>query len=132
MFDIGFAEILIVAIVALIVLGPEKLPTAAKTVGLWVGRIRRTLGSIQSEITEELRVEELRRSVEVSKEQVTNELNEMRTPFTESLNGESLNKESVANSSNDTVTYTEDRSTAMDVDSGIDATTTETTSRERS
>ncbi|WP_027858343.1 Sec-independent protein translocase protein TatB [Marinobacterium jannaschii] len=86
MFDIGFAEILIVAVVALIVLGPDKLPTAAKTVGMWVGRIRRTLGGIQSEISEELRLEELKRTTAIHKEQLDKELSDMQTPFSESLN----------------------------------------------
>lgn len=61
MFDIGFAELLIVAVVALVVLGPEKLPTAARTAGLWIGHIRRTLSGIQNEINAELRVDELKR-----------------------------------------------------------------------
>lgn len=81
MFDIGFAELLVVAVMGLIVLGPEKLPTAAKTLGLWIGRIKRSLGSIQREISEELRVEELKRTTAVSKEQVDKELREMSQPF---------------------------------------------------
>ena len=81
MFDIGFAELLVVAVMGLIVLGPEKLPTAAKTLGMWIGRIKRSLGSIQREISEELRVEELKRTTAVSKEQVDKELKEMTQPF---------------------------------------------------
>lgn len=54
MFDIGFAELLLIAVVALLVLGPEKLPTAARTCGLWLGRLRRSVSSIQREINEEL------------------------------------------------------------------------------
>ncbi|MCO4758563.1 MAG: twin-arginine translocase subunit TatB [Oceanospirillaceae bacterium] len=82
MFDIGFAELLIVAVVALVVLGPEKLPTAARTAGLWVGRIRRTLSGIQNEISEELRIDEMKRTAAIQKEQLDKELEEMRTPFT--------------------------------------------------
>lgn len=89
MFDIGFAEILIVAVVALVVLGPDKLPVAVKTVGLWVGRIRRTVSSIQSEISEELRVEEMKRTTAIKKEELEKELNEMRQPFQDALNEES-------------------------------------------
>lgn len=89
MFDIGFAELLIVAVVALVVLGPEKLPTAARTLGLWLGRIRRTVSSIQSEITEELRIEEMKRTAAIEKEQLERELQEMRTPFEQALDGES-------------------------------------------
>ncbi|MGB0466061.1 MAG: Sec-independent protein translocase protein TatB [Pontibacterium sp.] len=89
MFDIGFAELLIVAVVALVVLGPERLPVAARTVGLWVGRIRRTLGGIQSEISEELRLDEMKRTVAIKQEELEKELSDMRTPFNDALGGES-------------------------------------------
>lgn len=85
MFDIGFAEILLIAVVALLVLGPEKLPTAVRTVGLWLGRAKRAVSSIQSEISEELRLEEMRRTAAVEKEQLDKELNEMRQPFDEAV-----------------------------------------------
>jgi len=81
MFDIGFAELLIVGVVGLIVLGPEKLPTAARSVGLWVGKIRRSLGSIQREINEELRVDELKRSTVMSKQQLDKELSDVTDSF---------------------------------------------------
>ena len=81
MFDIGFAELLIVAVVALLVLGPEKLPTAVRTLGLRVGKFRRTVSSIQSEISEELRLDELRRNAAIEKERLDEELTEMKTPF---------------------------------------------------
>ena len=81
MFDIGFAELLLIGIVALVVLGPERLPVAARTAGLWIGRIRRSVSNIQSEISEELRAEELRRDIAVSKKQLDDELAEMRQPF---------------------------------------------------
>jgi sec-independent protein translocase protein TatB len=81
MFDIGFAEILIVSVVALLVLGPDKLPIAVKTCGMWVGRIKRSVTAIQHEISEELRVEELRRTTAITKEELDKELSEMRKPF---------------------------------------------------
>ncbi|KAA0873697.1 Sec-independent protein translocase protein TatB [Nitrincola tapanii] len=81
MFDIGFAELLIVSVVALLVLGPDKLPTAVRTCGMWIGRIKRSVTAIQHEISEELRVEELRRTAAISKEELDKELKEMRTPF---------------------------------------------------
>jgi sec-independent protein translocase protein TatB len=86
MFDIGFAELLVIAAVALVVLGPEKLPTAVRTLGLWVGRAKRTIGGIQREISEELRMEELRRTSAIEKEKLDKELNEMRQPFSEASN----------------------------------------------
>lgn len=84
MFDIGFFELLVVGIVALLVLGPQRLPIAARTCGLWLGRLRRTVGSIQSEIREELRMEELKRTTAIEKEQLERELREMRQPFSSS------------------------------------------------
>lgn len=86
MFDIGFAELLVIAAVALVVLGPEKLPTAVRTLGLWVGRAKRTIGGIQREISEELRMEELRRTSAIEKEKLDKELNEMRQPFSDVSN----------------------------------------------
>lgn len=91
MFDIGFAELLIIGVVGLIVLGPDKLPVAARTVGLWVGKARRTIGGIQSEINEELRLDEMRRQVAMQKDELDQELNEMRQPFDQA--GVDLQKE---------------------------------------
>ena len=85
MFDVGFAELLIIAVVGLVVLGPDKLPVAVRTVGLWVGKARRTLSGIQSEISEELRLEEMKRQVSIQKEELDQELEEMQKPFSEAL-----------------------------------------------
>ncbi|MDY6941461.1 MAG: Sec-independent protein translocase protein TatB [Pseudomonadota bacterium] len=59
MFDIGFWELLVVFVVALLVLGPERLPTAARQFGTWVRRIRGFLSTTQAEIERELRLAEL-------------------------------------------------------------------------
>ena len=63
MFDIGFLELLIVAVIALVVLGPERLPTAIKYTAIWVGRIRRSFQNIRTEIERELNVDEVRRDI---------------------------------------------------------------------
>lgn len=63
MFDIGFLELLILSVVGLLVLGPERLPKAARTVGLWVGQIKRTLSGMQREISSQLKTEELRQTL---------------------------------------------------------------------
>jgi sec-independent protein translocase protein TatB len=62
MFDIGFWEICLVGVVALLVLGPEDLPRAARTVGLWLNKARREVTRMKSEIERELEVEDLRRA----------------------------------------------------------------------
>lgn len=96
MFDIGFAELLIIAVVGLVVLGPDKLPVAARTVGLWVGKAKRTISGIQSEINEELRLDEMKRQVAMQKEELDKELDEMREPFSEALGSDSPLSNSVA------------------------------------
>lgn len=59
MFDIGFFELLLIGIVALVVVGPERLPKLMRVTGLWVGRANASIQSIRSEIAQELRAEEL-------------------------------------------------------------------------
>ncbi len=60
MFDIGFLEILIVGLVALLVVGPERLPGLARTAGKWIGRGRRMIASVKQEIDKEIKAEELK------------------------------------------------------------------------
>ena len=63
MFDVGFTELLLVALVALLVLGPERLPGAARTAGLWVGRLKRSFNAIKSEVEREIGADEIRRQL---------------------------------------------------------------------
>ncbi|MEH6442838.1 MAG: Sec-independent protein translocase protein TatB [Oceanospirillaceae bacterium] len=81
MFDIGFTELLLIAVVALVVLGPEKLPVAIRTLGLWIGKAKRTISGIQTEISEELKLDEMKRTASIAKEQLNSELEEMKSPF---------------------------------------------------
>ncbi|RLA01957.1 MAG: twin-arginine translocase subunit TatB [Gammaproteobacteria bacterium] len=61
MFDIGFWELCLIAVVALLILGPERLPVAARTAGLWVGRARKMIGNVKSEIDRELQLDDVRK-----------------------------------------------------------------------
>ncbi len=63
MFDVGFSELLLLAVIALVVLGPEKLPHAARMAGAWVGRIRRLLISVQADIENEVAAAEMRERI---------------------------------------------------------------------
>jgi sec-independent protein translocase protein TatB len=63
MFDIGFSELVVIALVALVVLGPERLPRAARFAGLWVRRARAHWYAVKSELEQELAADELRRSL---------------------------------------------------------------------
>lgn len=64
MFDIGFLELVIVAVVGLVVIGPERLPGVARSVGKWVGRTRRFIDQVKSDIDREIKQEELRKALE--------------------------------------------------------------------
>lgn len=63
MFDIGFWELLLIAIVALLVVGPERLPKLIRETGLWIGRAKASLHSIRTEISRELDEQELRETL---------------------------------------------------------------------
>ena len=63
MFDIGFWELTTIAVIALLVIGPDKLPDVARTAGKWVGRARRFVGDVKSDIDRELKQEELRKAI---------------------------------------------------------------------
>lgn len=63
MFDIGFSELLVCALLALLVLGPQRLPTAARTLGRWVGRARRVMRQVTDEVDRQLKAEELRERI---------------------------------------------------------------------
>lgn len=79
MFDIGFSELLVIAVVALVVLGPERLPKAARFAGLWVRRARAQWDSVKQELERELQAEELKRELEearASLQQVETKLQE--------------------------------------------------------
>ncbi|MFZ5492895.1 MAG: Sec-independent protein translocase protein TatB [Pseudomonadota bacterium] len=71
MFDVGFGELLLVGVIALAVLGPERLPRAARTAGLWLGRARATAQRFTAEIDRELRAEELRQALREQAKQLT-------------------------------------------------------------
>jgi sec-independent protein translocase protein TatB len=60
MFDMGFTEMMLIGIVALIVIGPERLPGVARTVGKYVGRLKRFMTSVKADVEQELRADELR------------------------------------------------------------------------
>jgi len=70
MFDIGFWELMIIGIVALLVVGPERLPKLAYTAGKWLGKGRSMLSSVKAEINKEMKAEELKQILEKQKQQL--------------------------------------------------------------
>ncbi|HNF66389.1 Sec-independent protein translocase protein TatB [Plasticicumulans sp.] len=63
MFEIGFWELVLIGVVALVVIGPERLPGVARTVGRWVGRARQIVSTVRSEVERELQIEEMKRTI---------------------------------------------------------------------
>lgn len=63
MFDIGFAELLVLTIIAMVVVGPEKLPGLARSVGKTVGQARRFMTGIQNQIEQEVKLDELNKKI---------------------------------------------------------------------
>lgn len=63
MFDIGFFELLIIAIVGLVVIGPERLPETVRAISLWIGRLKRSLRETRSEIEKQIGADDIRRQL---------------------------------------------------------------------
>lgn len=61
MFDVAFSELIVIAIIALIVIGPEKLPRVARTLGLIAGRMQRYMSGVKADINRELQLEDLQK-----------------------------------------------------------------------
>ena len=70
MLDIGFAELLVISAVALFVGGPERLPSAIRSISLWLGRGRRGCEEIKSDVSRELHNEEVMRALKESRDEV--------------------------------------------------------------
>jgi len=70
MFDIGFQELVLISVVALLVIGPERMPGLARKAGLWIGKARHFISSVKNDIDRELAADELRRILEEQKKSV--------------------------------------------------------------
>lgn len=72
MFDIGFSELLLIAVVALVVMGPQRLPQAMRTLALWLGRARQMFSNLRRELENEVGMDDVRR--QLHNEQILREL----------------------------------------------------------
>ena len=70
MLDIGFAELIVVAAIALFVVGPERLPSTIRSLSLWLGRLKRSFEEIKSDVSRELHNEEVMRALAEGKDQI--------------------------------------------------------------
>ena len=96
MFDIGFSEIVVIAVVALIVIGPERLPKAARTLGHLIGRLQRYDNDVKADNSREMELDELRklqqqvqsaaRDVETSVSSVANDFEQTARSVSDDLN----------------------------------------------
>ncbi|MGQ7845495.1 Sec-independent protein translocase protein TatB [Granulosicoccus sp. 3-233] len=76
MFDVGFTEILLIGIVSLVVIGPERLPAVAKTAGQWIGKLQRFVRGVKTDLASELETGDLKKLIGDQREQI-NELKNM-------------------------------------------------------
>ena len=65
MFDIGFLELVLIGILALLVLGPERLPHAARTMGQWVGKAKRMASNLTDELDRQVKIDELQKKIDL-------------------------------------------------------------------
>lgn len=78
MFNFSFGELLLIGTIALVILGPDKLPSAARTAGSWIGKIKRTVSDLQHEVTSQFEAEELRRELHETQSKVDRGLSRLR------------------------------------------------------
>jgi sec-independent protein translocase protein TatB len=91
MFDIGFSELIMLGLVSLLVIGPERLPKVARIAGFWIGKARNMVASVKAEIKQELHAEEIR---QIMKEQV--DLEEFHAALNETTEASNSIKASLA------------------------------------
>jgi len=82
-FDIGFTELLVCLVVALVVIGPEQLPGAVRTAGLWIGRLKRSLRDTRNEIERQIGADDIRR--QLHNEEVMQNIEEARIRFEKTI-----------------------------------------------
>lgn len=78
MFDIGFTELMLIGIVALVVIGPERLPAVAKTAGQWIAKLQRFVRGVKTDLASELETGDLKKLIGDQREQI-DELRKMVT-----------------------------------------------------
>src|SRR3982750_1981034 len=108
MFDVGFSEIVVIAVVALIVIGPERLPKVARTLGHLFGRLQRYVNDVKADINREMELDELRNL----REQVKTAATDLQPSVTSAAGGGQAGVRSVEQQLNDAGQETPIASTA--------------------
>lgn len=97
MFDVGFSELMVIALVGLIVIGPEKLPRVARTMGHLLGRLQRYVADVKADINREIQLEELKKmqaEIEAQARNVEVSVNEQMRKIESDLNSSILSSAS--------------------------------------
>ena len=94
MFDVGFSELLVIAIISLIVMGPERLPETVRTIGLWIGRLKQMFINARKELEDEVGMDEVRR--QLHNEKILSELESNKSEFEKTLKQGKTNLEKTA------------------------------------
>src|SRR5664279_5015370 len=92
MFDVGFSELMVIGVVALVVIGPERLPKVARTAGLLLGRLQRYVSDVKADINREMQLDELKKLQQQVSDQVasleatvTHEMREVETSVNDAI-----------------------------------------------
>ncbi|MCB1646118.1 MAG: twin-arginine translocase subunit TatB [Pseudomonadales bacterium] len=99
MFDIGFPELILVSIVALLVIGPDKLPETVRGIVLWIGRFRRSLTNLRMEIENEIGADEIRQ--QLHNESILKELGEAKDQLNAVIKDTESSLNTIRDSAND-------------------------------
>jgi sec-independent protein translocase protein TatB len=83
MFDVGFSELLVIAVITLIVMGPERLPETVRTISLWIGRLKQMMSSARRELESEVGMGEIHR--QLHNEKILRDLENRKTKFEDSM-----------------------------------------------
>lgn len=119
MFDMGFTEMMLIGIVALIVIGPERLPGVARTAGKYFGRLKRFMTTVKADVEQELRADELRQILADQQQEldtIKDSMNVAGKAFEKEVNDVSAAGESLAESLDDTPSIPEESSASDTVE----------------
>lgn len=106
MFDIGFSEVLVIALITLVVMGPERLPETVRTISLWIGRFREAFNTARRELEQEVGMDEVRH--QLHNEKIMRDLESSKTQLEESISLANTEKKAVTEELNKTPLATSD------------------------
>ena len=89
MFDIGFSELLLIALVALLVMGPERLPETVRSIALWIGRLKQMLANARKDLEQEVGMDDIRH--QLHNEKIMRDLNDSKESVADTLKAAATN-----------------------------------------